>query len=178
MGVPICAVFLLQTSTGLFWWQQALRGIKNSSKHRHTQYLGICSALERTPVHLLIPYMMPFKTYDDAKFARTASSDHRSLYCGPLTQTAVFRHRFRSRCRGTDRETGSKASIWSGLCVVNIHFWCLGEEKSHIPYFKTKPQDKRGYIQRALEDELGTSVPRPGAKGRITFHQLRSPGSK
>jgi len=82
------------------------------------------------------------------KIRHAASPKHRSLYCGPLTQTAVFQHRFRSRCRGTDRETGSKASIWSGLCVVNIHFWCLCEEKSHIPYFKTKPPEKRGYHQK------------------------------
>ena len=98
----------------------------------------------------------------------------RSLYCGPLTQTAVFRHSFRSRCRGTDRETSSKASLWSGLCVVNIHFWYLCEEKSHIPYFQTKPQDKRGNIQRALEDEYrhqeGTGTPCKELQG--TFQHL------
>jgi len=101
---------------------------------------------------------------------------HRSLYCGSHTQTAVFRHRFRSRCRGTDREIGSKASIWWGLCVVNIHFWCLGEEKSHIPYFKTRPQDKRGYNQRGLEDEAA-----PHTASELTSMEhvnWRSPGRR
>ena len=39
------------------------------------------------------------------------------------------------------------------MCVVYIHFWCLGGEKSHIPYFKTKTPGKKGYFKRGLEDE-------------------------
>ena len=161
MGVPTWAVFLLQTRAGLFWWLQAPRGIKDSAKHTRSVSPGICSVLERTPVHLLMYYGQN-PMFEFCKIRHAVSPKHRSLYCGPLTQlvclyqTPVIGHRFLSRCRGTDRETGSKASLWSGLCVVNIHFWYLCEEKSHIPYFKTKPQDKRGNIQRALEDEHST----------------------
>jgi len=70
----------------------------------------------------------------------------------------------------------------------------LGEEKSHIPYFKTKPQDKRGFIQRGLEDENAqrhglvetrliarTPPPRGGFLfGRYPFQEpgVRGPPSK